>query len=79
MKTIATNDAKTNLSRYLDEVSKGATIVITRGRRPLAMLVPFRETGKLRPKVGQTMDTPAPIPDDAFKPLERHELEAWGL
>ena len=35
MKTIATHEAKTHLSRYLKEVSKAETIVISRGRNPV--------------------------------------------
>lgn len=79
MKTVATNDAKTNLSRYLKEVSEGRTIIIARGSKPLAKLVPFREEAEGRPKVGQVMDQPFPIPEEAFLPMKRKELAAWGL
>lgn len=79
MKMVATNDAKTNLSRYLREVSEGKTIVITRGSRPLAKLVPFREGPVNRPKVGEVMDQPVHLPDEIFRPLDRKELDVWGL
>ncbi len=79
MKTVATNDAKTNLSRYLKEVSEGKTIIIARGSKPLAKLVPFRELAAGRPKVGEVMDRPFPIPDEAFRPMGRRELDAWGI
>jgi antitoxin (DNA-binding transcriptional repressor) of toxin-antitoxin stability system len=79
MKTVATHDAKTNLSRYLQEVSEGATIVIARGRVPLAKLVPFRARAKVRPKVGEVMDRPQHIPEEALRPLTGRELKTWGL
>lgn len=79
MKTVATNDAKTHLSRYLREVSAGETIVIARGRKPLAKLVPYDEPTDARPKVGQTMDDIFRIPDEALRPMDRDELASWGL
>ena len=33
----------------------------------------------VRPKVGETMDSPRHIPDSAFAPLTEEELKAWGL
>jgi prevent-host-death family protein len=80
MKTIATHEAKTHLSRYLKDVSEGETIIISRGRTPLAKLIPFSESkSKARPKVGQTMDKRMAIPDKAFAPLDPSSLEEWGL
>lgn len=79
MKVVATNDAKTNLSRYLKEVSEGGTIVIARGNRPLAKLVPYSDGPASRPKVGEVMDLPFQIPDEAFLPMKRKELAVWGL
>lgn len=80
MKTIATHEAKTHLSRYLSEVSAGETIVITRGRTPLAKLVPYvAEKEAQRPKVGQTVDTRMAVPDEVFAPLHGDKLEEWGL
>lgn len=80
MKMIATHEAKTHLSRYLKEVSEGETVVITRGRKPLAKLVPYssEDTGS-RPKVGQTMDAPLVVPDEALAPLDSEALKDWSL
>jgi prevent-host-death family protein len=44
-KTVATNEAKTHLSALLQEVANGKTIVITRGCKRLAKLVPYDEAG----------------------------------
>jgi prevent-host-death family protein len=81
MKTIATHEAKTHLSRYLKEVSEGGeTIIISRGRTPLAKLVPFSAAkSKSRPKVGQTMDTQVTVPDEALAALDSVSLKEWGL
>lgn len=43
MRMVATNEAKTHLSALLREVTRGETIVISRGRKPLAKLVPYDE------------------------------------
>ncbi len=78
MKSVATNDAKTHLSALLQEVSRGETIVISRGRKPLAKLVPYDQPA-VRPKVGETIDAPFSVPDDALRAMSPEELQAWGL
>jgi|GEM_PF-511648 len=40
MRKIGVYDAKTNLSRYLDEVAEGVSFLITRGGKPVAELRP---------------------------------------
>ncbi len=45
MQTVSAYDAKTNLSRLLDEVSQGKEFVITKHGVPVAELIP---TGKSR-------------------------------
>lgn len=80
MTTIATHEAKTHLSKYLDRVQKGETIVILRGRHPMAKLVPYDEPPTVSiPKVGETLDDRLEIPASAFEPLDPAELQEWGL
>ncbi|MFN0129934.1 MAG: type II toxin-antitoxin system Phd/YefM family antitoxin [Verrucomicrobiales bacterium] len=80
MKTVATNEAKTHLSALLEEVRQGATIVIARGRKPLAKLVPYEEeASRRRPKVGEMLDAPMVIPEEALRPLNEEELRSWGV
>lgn len=80
MKIIATHEAKTHLSRYLKEVESGQTIVISRGQKPLAKLVPFDTPNSTpRPKVGQSLDQAQKLPDSTFQPLSDEELSTWGL
>jgi prevent-host-death family protein len=78
MKVVATNDAKTHLSALLQEVANGETIVISRGRKPLAKLVPYHEPA-IRPKVGEVIDLPFSVPADALRPMNEAEMQTWGL
>lgn len=80
MKTITTHDAKTHLSRYLAEVEEGEQIMIARGKKPVAMLVPAKQPKmRSRPKVGKIKGPLFEFPDSAFAPLDDDELKEWGL
>jgi len=68
-----------HLSALLQAVSRGETIVIARGRKPLAKRVPYGTPDRERPKVGQTLDQPMTVPEDALVPLAEKELRIWGL
>ncbi len=70
------HDAKTNLSRLLDRVSKGAEIVIAKAGKPVARLVPIesaapaRKPGFLKGRITIAPDFDAAIPAaviDAFE------------
>ena len=43
MKQVGVYDAKTQLTRLLEEVERGETVTITRHGKPVARLVPVRE------------------------------------
>ncbi len=80
MQTVTTHEAKTHLSRYLAAVEAGEEIVISRGRKPVARLVPFASgREKKRPKVGRTLGPQFDVPDEALAPLTKKELKDWGL
>ena len=69
------HQAKTNLSRLIKEAEEGAEVVITRGKKPVAKLVPISKTAKKRiPDMlkGQIWSAP-----DAFDPLTDEEM--WEL
>lgn len=69
------HDAKTHLSRLVERVEAGEEIVIARGGRPVARLVPLetrtrsRELGIWRGQLWIAPDFDAPVPDllDAFE------------
>ncbi|MGK7867981.1 type II toxin-antitoxin system Phd/YefM family antitoxin [Falsiroseomonas sp. E2-1-a20] len=63
-------EAKTQLSRLVDRAAAGEEIIIAKGGRPLARLVPLavrtqpRELGFLGDEVWVGPDFDAPLPDD---------------
>jgi prevent-host-death family protein len=76
MATFNIHEAKTHLSRLIEEVSDGAEIVIAKAGKPVAKLVPIgrsqraRKPGFLKGKMRISDDFDAPLPDwllDAFE------------
>lgn len=74
--TFNMHDAKTHLSRLAERAAAGEEIVIARGGRPLAKLVPLdtrtepRRLGRLRGRVRVAHDFDAPLPEDVVRPFE---------
>jgi prevent-host-death family protein len=67
---VTTHEAKTNLSRLLNEVQNGSEIIISRGTQKIARLVgfedrkPVRTPGLLKGKFKVAEDFDEPLPDD---------------
>jgi prevent-host-death family protein len=67
-------EAKTHLSVLVDEAAAGREIIIAKAGRPMAKLVPLRQTarrspGRTRGKLWMAADFDAPLPQeilDAF-------------
>lgn len=75
MAEVTIHEAKTHLSRLLRRVAAGEEIVITRGRTPVARLVPVdpaarRELGFDRGKVRVDPDFDAPLPEEILRDFE---------
>ncbi len=74
--TVNIHQAKTHLSRLLNEVSAGKELVIARAGKPVAKLVPFKQAkpvrkfGLLRGKIKIAKDFDAPLPDDLLDLFE---------
>ncbi len=68
------HEAKTNLSKLLEKVSRGERVIITRHGIPAAELVPARAKSV---KLGSLKNVIAPPPDEFFEPLDEDELRAW--
>jgi prevent-host-death family protein len=75
---VTVHEAKTHLSRLLDRVEGGEEVIIARGRKPVARLVPVqrragggRRFGSLRGQVRTGRKFFEPLPDD--------ELVRWGV
>ncbi|HEX4488133.1 MAG TPA: type II toxin-antitoxin system Phd/YefM family antitoxin [Terriglobales bacterium] len=71
------HQTKTNLSKILKEVEEGREVVIARGDKPIAKIVPIqqpsvrRQAGSLKGKL--TFDL------GFFAPLTDEELKDWGI
>ena len=69
MKIINIQEAKTHLSRYVEEVAAGAEVIIGKAGKPMARLVPYqpegrpRVGGQLRGRVVESIDCWAPNDD----------------
>jgi prevent-host-death family protein len=65
--TVGVHQAKTHLSRLLEAVEAGDAVVITRGGRPVARLVPLtaavRRPGRLKGRIRMARDFDAPLPE----------------
>lgn len=75
MQTINIHEAKTHLSRLLEQVAKGEEIIIAKAGKAVARLVPLdaqakkRRLGLLKGKLN--------VPDDFDTPLTDGELNAF--
>lgn len=75
MDQVNVQEAKTHLSRLLQRVEDGETILVARGGRPIARLEPISAPGER--ELG-FLDIEGAIPDSFFfDPLPEDELRAW--
>lgn len=72
LKVINVHEAKTHLSRLLDEVVRGEQIVLARNGTPVARLVPFTE-----PPERELGFVAYEVPETFFDSLPEEELIAW--
>ena len=69
-------DAKTQLSRLVEQAAKGEEIVIAKAGRPLARLVPMgrptkpRKPGAWKGRLVIAADFDAPLPEDLLAALQ---------
>ena len=74
--TVNVHQAKTHLSRLLDEVAAGAEVVIAKAGRPVARLVPLepvvrkKRLGLLKGRIDVPDDFDAPLPRDMLADFE---------
>ena len=66
------HDAKTNLSRIVDDVAAGAEVIIAKAGKPMARLVPIdlqprsKKLGLLKGKIKVGDDFNAPLDDETL-------------
>jgi prevent-host-death family protein len=76
MRTVNIHEAKTHLSRLVEDAAGGEEIVIAKAGRPVARLVPVKATGKKRKlgflagKLRVPDDFDAPLPEDVLAEFE---------
>ena len=74
---VTVHEAKTHLSRLLERVEGGEEVIIARGRKPVARLVPMggkppqRELGRDAGRVWIADDFDAPLPEALLEEFER--------
>ena len=76
MTTVNIHEAKTHLSRLVDEVAAGAEIIIAKAGKPMARLAPIstpirkKRLGLLKGKIKVTDDFNAPLDDETLSSFE---------
>jgi prevent-host-death family protein len=84
VRSVNIHEAKTHLSRLVEDASEGEEIVIAKAGKPMARLVPVepkrkrRKLGWLRGKleVPETFD--APLPDEVMREFEGRDDASPG-
>ncbi len=79
MATFTVHAAKTNLSKLIERVEAGEEIIIARGKKPVARLVPIGVPSHvLRRRAFGALKGKLKLPDSFFfDPLPDEELVAW--
>jgi prevent-host-death family protein len=77
MKTINIHEAKTHLSRLVEEAAEGQEIIIAKAGKPRARLVPFRS--QVEPRKFGSMRGKIKIPNNWDDPLPDEILRAFGV
>ena len=79
MRQVNIHEAKTHLSRLVEEVAHGEEIIIAKSGKPVARLVAIdvdktpRPRGLLKGKIRIADDFDAPLPEDILKNFEGGE------
>jgi prevent-host-death family protein len=72
---ITIHAAKTNLSKLIEAVERGEEVIIARGDKPVAKLVPVVEKRKFKfGVIPELVGTKAP---DFLEPMSEEELREW--
>ncbi|MEN3150521.1 type II toxin-antitoxin system prevent-host-death family antitoxin [Neorhizobium sp. IRAMC:178] len=73
MKTVNIHEAKTHLSRLVEEAANGEAFVIAKAGKPMVKVVPLEEAPKKKRRIG-VLDGQFFIPDDLDKGMDK-EIE----
>ena len=76
MASVSVHEAKTHLSRLIEQVLGGEEVVITRNKEPVVRLVREAAPVRKKPLLG-AMKGQFTVPDSFFDPLSDEELALW--
>ncbi|MGA3202415.1 MAG: type II toxin-antitoxin system Phd/YefM family antitoxin [Bryobacteraceae bacterium] len=76
VKRVNIHDAKTNLSRYLAELTPGEALVLCKRNQPVAELRLLRKKPVREPRIGVAKGQFV-VPDSFFEPLPEEILKAF--
>lgn len=76
MRIVNVHEAKTHFSRLIDAAHAGETIMLAKGGRPWARLMPLEQTAPRRVPGMLTGKVSLPPPETLLEPLPEDELEA---
>ena len=75
MATVTVRTAKTQLSNLIKRAERGEEVIIARGKKPVARLVPY---GGEQPKRGfSSMRGKVWLDESFWEPLPEEELKLW--
>jgi len=81
MKRVNIHEAKTHLSRLLEEVSSGEEVIISKAGKPIAKLVRFepatgkRKLGLMKGQIKISEDFDAPLPPEILAAFYSSKIE----
>jgi prevent-host-death family protein len=82
MRTVNIHEAKTHLSKLVDEASQGKEVIIAKAGKPVARLVPLiprrkrRKLGALGGRFSVPADFDAPLSDELMSLFEGRNADA---
>jgi prevent-host-death family protein len=71
---VTVHAAKTHLSKLIEAAQRGEEVVIAKGKRPVARIVPIAQSGFT---IGLLKDQLVGSGPDFFEPLSKDELALW--
>lgn len=71
---VTVHNAKTNLSKLIDAALSGEDVIIAKGKKPVARIVPIPQTPFT---IGLLKGQMAGEGPDFFEPMEEQELGLW--
>jgi len=77
VKKINMHDAKTHLSRYVNELAEGEVLVLCNRNEPVAEIRSLRTRPAVKPRIGVAKGKLV-VPDSFFEPLSEDILKAFA-